>query len=145
MTNEKVKISKYRALKLYLVRSYVFTWKLKISKKLSDLLKQQNNSKDHQETIVLYLIRELHKSTSKDIVRKLIIRCINTITRTKLIDENLNKLLKNELFHFLSSKTNSIGQKLFILNVYLENLDQFGNKINIINKIIFFFDLLIIF
>jgi hypothetical protein len=74
----------------------------------------------------LYLIRELHKSTSKDIVRKLIIRCINTITRTKTIDENLNKLLKNELFHFLSSETNTIGQKLFILNVYLENLDQFG-------------------
>ena len=74
----------------------------------------------------MYLIRELHKSTSKDIVRKLIIRCINTITRTKTIDENLNKLLKNELFHFLSSETNTIGQKLFILNVYLENLDQFG-------------------
>jgi hypothetical protein len=74
----------------------------------------------------LYLIRELHKSTSKDIVRKLIIRCINTITRTKTIDENLNILLKNELFHFLSSETNTIGQKLFILNVYLENLDQFG-------------------
>jgi hypothetical protein len=91
----------------------------------------------------LYLIRELHKSTSKDIVRKLIIRCINTITRTKLIDENLNKLLKNELFHFLSSETNSIGQKLFILNVYLENLDQFGNKIYIINKIIFFFRFII--
>ena len=86
---------------------------------------------------MLYLIRELHKSTSKDIVRKLIIRCINTITRTKLIDENLNKLLKNELFHFLSSETNSTGQKLFILNVYLENLDQFG-KILIINKIIIF-------
>ncbi len=74
----------------------------------------------------MYLIRELHKSTSKDIVRKLIIRCINTITRTKTIDENLNILLKNELFHFLSSETNTIGQKLFILNVYLENLDQFG-------------------
>jgi len=61
----------------------------------------------------------------------LIIRCINSSTRTKLSDENLKKFLKNELFKFLTNESNSMGQKLFILNVYLENLEQFGKLLYI--------------
>lgn len=97
---------------------------------MSDLLKQNEKitSKEQLE-IILFLIKELHRTTSKDVVRKLLIRSIITSTRCQIIDENSIITCESVIKEFLNSSNVLIGQKLFILNVYLENLEQFGTII----------------
>ncbi|CAF0722657.1 unnamed protein product [Brachionus calyciflorus] len=102
--------------------------KLDTLKNLLDTLKQNEKlfTVEHQDKlniIIQFLAKELNRTSSKDIIRKLIIRSLNTLTKSKHSDlEPIRKILTS----FLNEINVSIGQKLFILNVYLENLDQFG-------------------
>jgi hypothetical protein len=38
------------------------------------------------------------------------------------------QIVKRSLLELLNSKDESIGQKLFVLNIFIENLNEFGNK-----------------
>jgi hypothetical protein len=38
------------------------------------------------------------------------------------------QIVQNSLAELLNSKDVSIGQKLFVLNIYIENLNEFGIK-----------------
>ncbi|RNA20515.1 hypothetical protein BpHYR1_034256, partial [Brachionus plicatilis] len=98
--------------------------KLDTLKKLNDTLKQiKTVAQPEADTTAQFLLNELHRTSSKDVIRKLIIRSLNTLTASNQID--LTKV-REALENFFLNANTSIGQKLFILNIYLDNLDQFG-------------------
>ena len=98
------------------------------------------NKETHEKTteLLLLILNELHKSSSKDVIRKIIIRCVNTISKSRLFNANMIESAIKQLGHFLSDKNESIGQKLFIINVYLENLDAFGKTSLLVFRIILY-------
>ena len=49
------------------------------------------------------------------------------MTRSRVLDDILS--IKPVVLEFLNNQKLPLGQKLFILNVYLDNLEQFGKKI----------------
>lgn len=48
----------------------------------------------------------------------------------KLYDGHFTDYIKNAFDEFLNDKNVNLGQKLFVLNIYLENLDTFGMFLN---------------
>lgn len=103
--------------------------KIELLKSLSDTLKKlPSNLKNTfiHEDLFTFLINALSKTTIKDVSRKLVTRCVNLMT----INENeiYYQIVKSSLFELLNSKDESIGQKLFVLNIFIENLNEFGNK-----------------
>lgn len=92
--------------------------------KLNDTLKQANSiSQIEVDKIAVFLLNELNKTSSKDVIRKLFIRSLNTLSQSNLI--SLAEI-KSAFVNFIQNNSWSIGHKLFILNIYLENLNQFG-------------------
>ena len=67
-------------------------------------------------------------TSSKDVVRKLIIRCINSLTRLPGFSKlNEQDLVRQTLVAFLMDDKRDLSNKLFILTIYLENLDKYGS------------------
>ena len=58
----------------------------------------------------------------------MIIRCINAITKPSNFSDKVIADYSSLFQEFMFSENVVIGQKLFIMNVYLENLDKFGKK-----------------
>ncbi len=76
----------------------------------------------------LFLTVSLHKTSSKDIVRKLIIKCINTVTNLSGFNKlNEADLVNQTLVDFIINNTADLSNKLFVLTVYLENLEKYGS------------------
>lgn len=122
------------------ISSFVDSYILKI--KLSDLLKQMERggkSNDLSQLIELFgfLLDQLHRATSKDVIRKLFVRCCVSISRALKTSDALIDHVKPKFFAFLNDDEHhfSIGQRLFILNIYLENLDEFGAKFIYLNRL----------
>jgi hypothetical protein len=67
-------------------------------------------------------------TSSKDVAKKLIKKCINSLTRlpgfSKLNEQNL---VRQTLVGFLTDDKRDLSNKLFILTIYLENLDKYGS------------------
>ena len=43
-------------------------------------------------------------------------------------NERYCEIVQNSLLNLLNNSNVSVGQKLFVLNIYIENLNDFGNK-----------------
>jgi len=94
---------------------------------LADSLKQSKELTSSARIANLFLSECLHM-TSKNVVRKLIMKCINSLTRlpgfSKLNEQNL---VRQTLVGFLTDDKRDLSNKLFILTIYIENLEKYGS------------------
>lgn len=73
----------------------------------------------------------MNKCTSRDVVRKLIIKCLNTLTKlvafnTQIEAEAFTSIVENTIGKLLVDESVLLANRLFILTIYLENLDKYG-------------------
>jgi uncharacterized protein (DUF1499 family) len=118
---------------------------------MTDVLKRNNIALNDQKNdfkhFFLFALNELHKTTSKDVIRKLIIRCINqlNIEEIKNTQQYWIGELKSNLINFLNDSNVTISHKSFILNIYMEDLNEFGKMTQIRVLLLNYFILILIF